>query len=62
MWQMYLKQAEDPVGKIIQGLLRLSGIRFIDPKVLEKQCNEVGLKLVKAQHRGRVVMALFEKS
>jgi ubiquinone/menaquinone biosynthesis C-methylase UbiE len=62
MWQMYLKQAEDPVGKTIQGLLRLSGIRFIDPKVLEKQCNEVGLELVKAQHRGRVVMALFGKS
>jgi SAM-dependent methyltransferase len=61
MWQMYLKQAEEPLGKTIQGLLRLSGIRFIDPKTFEKQCNEVGLNLVKAQHRGRVVMALFEK-
>ena len=61
MWQMYLKRSEEPVGKTFQGLLRLSGIRFIDPKMFEKQCNEVGLNFVKAQHRGRVVMALFEK-
>jgi SAM-dependent methyltransferase len=61
MWQMYLKRAEEPVGKTIQGLLRLSGIRFIDPKTFEQQCSEAGLKLIKAQHRGRVVMALFEK-
>jgi 2-polyprenyl-3-methyl-5-hydroxy-6-metoxy-1,4-benzoquinol methylase len=62
MWQMYLSRAEEPVGKIIQGLLRLSGIRFIDPKTFEKQCHEVGLELIKAQHRGRVVMALFQKN
>jgi 2-polyprenyl-3-methyl-5-hydroxy-6-metoxy-1,4-benzoquinol methylase len=61
MWQMYLSRAQEPVGKTIQGLLRLSGIRFIDPKTFEKQCNDVGLNLVKAQHRGRVVMALFQK-
>jgi ubiquinone/menaquinone biosynthesis C-methylase UbiE len=61
MWQMYIQRAEEPIGKTIQGLLRLSGIRFIDPKLFEQQCSEVGLKLVKAQHRGRVVMALFEK-
>jgi ubiquinone/menaquinone biosynthesis C-methylase UbiE len=62
MWQMYLKRAEEPLGKTLQGLLHLSGIRFIDPKMFEQQCSEAGLKLVKAQHRGRVVMALFEKS
>jgi SAM-dependent methyltransferase len=62
MWQMYLSRAEEPVGKTLQGLLSLSGIRFIEPKTFEKQCNEVGLKLIKAQHRGRVVMALFQKT
>jgi SAM-dependent methyltransferase len=61
MWQMYLSRAEEPLGKTIQGLLCLSGIRFIDPKIFEKQCHEVGLTFIKAQHRGRVVMALFEK-
>jgi SAM-dependent methyltransferase len=61
MWQMYLSRAKEPIGKTIQGLLRLSGIRFIDPKTFEQQCNEVGLELVKAQHRGRVVMAVFQK-
>jgi ubiquinone/menaquinone biosynthesis C-methylase UbiE len=61
MWQMYIQRSEEPVGKTIQGLLRLSGIRFIDSKMFEQQCNDVGLKLVKAQHRGRVVMALFQK-
>jgi ubiquinone/menaquinone biosynthesis C-methylase UbiE len=61
MWQMYLKQAEEPIGKTIQGLLRLSGIRFLDPKTFEQQCSEAGLNLIKAQHRGRVVMALFQK-
>jgi cyclopropane fatty-acyl-phospholipid synthase-like methyltransferase len=61
MWQMYLSRAEEPIGKTIQSLLCLSGIRFIDSKTFEKQCNAVGLELVKAQHRGRVVMALFQR-
>jgi 2-polyprenyl-3-methyl-5-hydroxy-6-metoxy-1,4-benzoquinol methylase len=61
MWQMYLKRAEEPLGKTLQGVLRLSGIRFIDPKLFEQQCKEVGFNLIKAQHRGRVVMALFRK-
>jgi SAM-dependent methyltransferase len=61
MWQMYISRAEEPLSRTVQGLLRLSGIRFIDPKTFERQCNEVGLTLIKAQHRGRVVMALFKK-
>lgn len=62
MWQMYISRAEEPIGATLQGLLRLSGIRFIDPKAFEKQCSDNGLQLIKAQHRGRIVMALFEKS
>ncbi|MGL4608172.1 MAG: class I SAM-dependent methyltransferase [Trueperaceae bacterium] len=61
MWQMYIQRAEEPVGKTVQGLLRLSGIRFINANIFEQQCRDVGLCFVKAQHRGRVVMALFEK-
>jgi ubiquinone/menaquinone biosynthesis C-methylase UbiE len=62
MWQMYLRRAEEPIGTTLQGLLRLSGIRFIDPKTFEKHCNHNSLQLLKAQYRGRIVMALFEKS
>lgn len=59
MWQMYVSRAEEPLGKTLQGLLRLSGIRFIDAKAFETQCANAGFRLIKAQHRGRIVMALF---
>ncbi len=61
MWQMYISRAEEPIGTTLQSLLRLSGIRFIDTKNFEKQCSDNGLQFVKAQHHGRIVMALFEK-
>ncbi len=61
MWQMYLRRADGLMGKSIQGLLRLSGIRFIDTRELEHVAHSVNLKLIKAQHRGIVVMALFQK-
>jgi len=61
VWQMYAAQAEANVGKLIQGLIRTSGIRFIDPKDLETKSNEAGLRLLKAQYRGPVGLALFEK-
>jgi SAM-dependent methyltransferase len=62
MWQMYLSQADTLGGKMIQALLRLPGIRFIDPKQLETQTSKVGLILVKAQYRKRVAIALFKKA
>lgn len=61
MWQMYAAKAEGSLGKTIQGLIRSSGIRFIDPMDLEKEANKVGFKLLKAQYRGPVAMALFSK-
>ena len=61
MWQMYVSKAEAWTGKLLQSLFRLSGIRFVDPMVLESQAQEVGLRLLKAQYRGRIAMALFEK-
>ncbi|MCA9838417.1 MAG: class I SAM-dependent methyltransferase [Trueperaceae bacterium] len=62
MWQMYLKEAEGWAGKSLQGLIKLSGIRFIDPKELEQLAQEANLTLQKAQHRGVVVMSLFKKA
>lgn len=62
LWQMYAAKAEGNVGKAIQGLIRASGIRFIDPKDLEKRANEVDFKLLKAQYRGPVALALFERA
>ena len=61
MWQMYVSKAEAWYGRLFQSLFRLSGIRVIDPAVLEHEAKEVGLRLVKAQHRKRITLALFEK-
>ena len=61
MWQMYISKAPSWYGRLFQALFRLSGIRFVDPNVLESKAKEVNLGLLKAQHRGRVTMALFEK-
>lgn len=62
MWQMYLKPSEGLLGKAIQASLRPSGIRFVKPDVFEALCSEAGMRLVKAQHRNPVVMALFQKT
>ena len=61
MWQMYLSHADANLGKIIQGMLRLSGIRFIDLLQLEIQTAKVGLTLVKTQHYKPVILALYQK-
>ena len=61
MWQMYVSKAETWTGRLAQSLFRLSGVRFIDPAVLEAEANRVGMRLLKAQHRKRITMALFEK-
>ncbi len=60
MWQMYIKKSAGLFGKSLQATLRLSGIRFIDSQNLDELCSSVNLKLLKAQHRGPVVMALYE--
>ena len=62
MWQMYVTRADALIGKGVQGLIRVSGIRFIAPEKLEPLANEAGFKLVRAQYRGAVALALFEKS
>lgn len=61
MWQMYLTKAESVLGKGGQSLLRASGIRFIDSQRLEREAAEAGFRLVRAQYRGRVALALFGK-
>lgn len=61
MWQMYITRAEGAFGKAAQSLVRLSGIRFLEPKSLERMARAVGLKLLKAQYRGPVALGLFEK-
>ena len=61
MWQMYVTKADALVGKGVQGFIRASGIRFIAPEKLEPQANAAGFRLVRAQYRGAVALALFEK-
>ena len=62
MWQMYAAKSEGNIGKAIQGFIRTSGIRFIEAKDLEEKANGAGFKLLKAQYRGTVAMALFKKA
>ena len=61
MWQMYVSKAEAWYGRLFQSLFRLSGVRFIDPAILEDEAKEAGLRLLKAQHRKRITLALFRK-
>lgn len=61
MWQMYVSKAEVWSGRLAQSLFRLSGIRFINPAALEAEAKKAGMRLLKAQHRKRITMALFEK-
>ena len=50
------------MARVFRGFIRVSGIRFIAPEKLEPLANEAGFKLVRAQYRGPVALALFEKS
>lgn len=61
IWVMYLKPSQALLGRALQAFIRLSGIRFIVPETLERNAELKGLTLLKAQHRGVVVMAIFEK-
>lgn len=61
MWQMYAAKAEGGFGKAVQGFIGTSGIRFIEPKMLEESVKRAGFTLLKAQYRGPVAMALFER-
>ena len=61
MWQMYVTRADTGLGRLGQGSLGLSGLRFVEPKNLEEQANAAEFGLVRAQYRGRVGLALFRK-
>ena len=60
MWQMYITRAQSWPGRLGQGLIRLSGLRFIDPARLAREAQNVGLVLEQAQYRGPIALALFE--
>ena len=59
MWQMYLTAAQSLTGRLGQGVIKLSGLRFIDPEKLEQQAQKIGFGLEQAQYRGPVALALF---
>lgn len=62
MWQMYLTRAESWPGRVAQGLVRLSGLRFPAPEGLEREAQGAGFGLERAQYRGSVAMALFQRA
>ena len=60
MWQMYLTKAQSFPGQLGQGVIKLTGLRFIDPETLAQQAHKVGFGLEQAQYRGPVALALFQ--
>ncbi|WMT56451.1 class I SAM-dependent methyltransferase [Truepera radiovictrix] len=62
LWLMYLSRAETLPGRLGQGLLRLTGLRFPEPEALEAAAKAVGLEPQRAQHRGRVALTLFRRT
>lgn len=62
VWLMYLTRAERWPGRSLQGLVRLSGLRFVEPQALEQQAHNAGLRLGRAQYRGPVALALFRRT
>ena len=60
MWQMYLTEAQGFPGKLGQGVIKLSGLRFINPEKLEREAQKVGFGLERAEYRGPVALALFK--
>ena len=61
LWLMYLRPANTLLAKALQGLIRASGVRFVAPETLQAICQAQGLRPVRAEHRGVVVMSLFIK-
>lgn len=62
LWLMYLARAGGWGGRTLQGLARLTGIRFPTPEGLERQAQAAGLTLLRTQRRGVVAMSLFRKA
>jgi SAM-dependent methyltransferase len=62
LWLMYLARAEGWPGRLIQGMLRPTGLRFIATATLEAQAAGVGLELQRAQHRAQVSLALYRRA
>ncbi len=60
MWLMYLTRAESWPGRVGQGLVRLSGLHFVAPARLEREAQQAGFELERAQYRGPVALALFQ--
>ncbi len=61
MWLMYLTRAQSWLGRVPQGAARLSGLRFVSPAGLEQEAHNAGLTLERAQYRGPVALALFQR-
>ena len=62
MWLMYLTRTESWPGRAVQGLARLSGLRFVTSARLEQEAQQAGFGLERAQYRGPVALVLFRRT
>ena len=61
LWHMYVSKSEALTARLLQSMIRMTGIRFIEPKNLELLSEQAGLMLEKAAYRGVISFALFRK-
>jgi len=57
-WFMYVRRAA-PLGRPLQALLGLGGLRFPEPKELDAWAAAAGLHAIRSEQRGPVVLALY---
>ena len=61
MWQMYVRPADVPIDKLVQRVLKLTGINTVEPAWLEQRLGEHGLVLERRQTHGTIVFDLYRK-
>lgn len=61
LWLMYAARAERPLGRVLQGLLAASGLRFPAPEQVTAWAADAGLTEERAERRGTLVFASYRR-
>jgi SAM-dependent methyltransferase len=61
LWLMYVGRSEALVGRALQGLLRLTGLRFASPAEVHAWCAATGLEPGVTERRGPLVFSTYRR-
>lgn len=61
LWLMYAARAETGPGRLLQGALRLAGLRFPEPPLVDTWARAAGLTPERHERRGPLVFALYRR-